>query len=291
MIRGIDVSSHQERIDWDRVKADGIAFAYIKATEGVGFVDPKAGAFATGATHVGIPYGFYHFARPDTHSGTTTRTVIGDAEAEADAFLAIAAPRKGQLLPVLDLEVGGLPAKLMVTWTKAWVERVTAAARVSPILYTYPSFWSRLGNTTQFKSLPLWIANYGVVTPNLPAGWSKFTIWQYSSSGTVSGIPGRVDLDRLADDVALAKITIRPTPPPPVYNLPGPVPKPDWFWVWARWRMGVAEFEALQQNSDVRPDEAPEHIPQWAWQSLVKLSTKPEPPPPPVPPVPPGFMT
>jgi hypothetical protein len=63
-----------------------------------------------------------------------------------------------------------------------------------------------------------------------------------------------------------------------VQNLPGPVPKPDWFWLWVRWRQGVGEFEQLQQSPDVRPDEVPDRIPQWAWQSLTKLSKKPKPP-------------
>jgi len=107
VVKGIDVSSHQDRIDWQRVKADGIEFAYIKATEGVGFVDPKLGAFSAGAQAAKIPHGFYHFARPDTHSGRTEQTVAGDAQAEADAFLSVAFPREGHLVPVLDLEIGG----------------------------------------------------------------------------------------------------------------------------------------------------------------------------------------
>ena len=279
MIKGIDISNHQDRIDWSRVKADGIGFAYIKATEGVGFVDPKLNAFASGAEEAGIPHGFYHFARPDTHSGTSTQTVIGDAEAEADAFLSVAFPTRGDLLPALDLETGGLGARLLVSWVKAWLNRVTERTGVAPILYTYPAFWSQMGNTTQFGSFRLWIANYGVASPHLPPGWKSYTIWQYTSSGTVPGIAGMVDLDRLADGVTLAQITVGPKPPQPEQHLPGPVPKPEWFWVWARWRLGVAEFEGLQQNGDVRPDEAPDHIPQWAWQSLTKLSTKPKPPP------------
>jgi len=281
VIKGIDVSSHQDRIDWQRVKTDGVAFAYIKATEGVGFVDPKLGAFKAGASAAGIPHGFYHFARPDTHSGTTSKTVAGDATAEADFFLSVAFPRRGELLPVLDLEIGGLASRLLVQWVKAWLEHVKSRAGVTPIIYTYPSFWSQMGSTTQFRTYPLWIANYGVTSPHLPAGWKKYTIWQYTSSGSLPGIAGLVDVDRLGDGVTLAQITNRPAPPPPpAQNLPGPVPKPDWFWPWVRWRMGVAEFEELAEQADVRPDEAPDRIPQWAWDSLTKLSTKPPPPPP-----------
>jgi lysozyme len=280
VIKGIDVSSHQHRVDWTRVTADGVSFAYIKATEGVGFVDPKFGAFVAGAQAAGIRHGFYHFARPDTRSGAAAQTAVKDAQSEADAFLAVAFPKQGQLLPVLDLETGGLPPRLLVRWAKAWLERVAARAKVRPILYTYPAFWSQMGNTTQFGSYPLWIASYGVPAPRLPAGWKSYTIWQYSSSGSVPGISGPVDLDRLTEGMTLAKITIRPAPPEPVQNFPGPVPKPDWFWTWLRWRLGAGEFEGLMQNRDVRPDEAPHQIPDWAWQSLEKLTSKRSPQPP-----------
>lgn len=271
MTRGIDVSSHQARIDWERIKADGIRFAYIKATEGVGFVDPKMRAFAAGAQAAAIPHGFYHFARPDTRSGATTQTAIRDAQAEADSFLAVAFPRPGQLLPALDLETGSLVPRVLVRWTRAWLERVTERSGVTPLIYTYPAFWSRMGNTTQFGSYRLWIAHYGVASPRLPPGWKRHTIWQYTSSGSVPGIPGRVDLDRLADGVTLRTITIRAARPVPEQHFPGPVPKPDWFWTWVRWRLGVGEFEGLAQNREVRPDEAPERIPAWARASLEKL--------------------
>src|SRR5437762_13610368 len=38
---GIDVSSHEGSVDWGKVAADGMSFAYIKATEGADFVDPS----------------------------------------------------------------------------------------------------------------------------------------------------------------------------------------------------------------------------------------------------------
>ena len=277
MIRGIDVSSHQSRVDWARVKADGIGFVYIKATEGIGFVDPKFGAHWTGAQGVRLPRGAYHFARPDTGSGGTAASVKKDAQAEADAFLGTATPKSGDLLPVLDLETAGLSPSLMVQWAAAWLDRVRAHTGVKAILYTYPSFWSKLGNTRKFGSYPLWIASYGVASPQVPAGWSKYTIWQYTSSGSVPGIPGRVDMNQLGARLAVSSITYKPGPyKPPVpkpgaHNYPGPVPKPGWFWPWMRWRLGVAEFEGLGQNILVRPDEPPTTIPQWAWASLKKL--------------------
>jgi GH25 family lysozyme M1 (1,4-beta-N-acetylmuramidase) len=280
VIKGIDVSNHQERIDWARAKADGISFAYVKASEGTTFADPKYQAHVTGAKAAGIKTGAYHFARPDTHTHTrsdgATINIAKDARAEADWFLSLAAPRPGDLLPALDLETAGLPAEEMVAWTRAWLDRVRGRIAARPVLYTYPAFWSALGQTTAFRLYPLWIANYGVTEPQLCAGWRRYAIWQYTSSGSVDGVPGRADLNRLADGLALIAITYRPpkkrTPPKHTQNLPGPVPKPQWFWPWLRWRLGVGEFVGLGLNDRVRPDEAPAEIPDWAFACVEKLA-------------------
>jgi len=277
MIKGIDVSHYQVRIDWQRVKADGIGFALIKATDGVGYVDPNMTANAAGAKAVGLPYGCYHFARPGTESGNTLKSAIDDARAEADALLAVAFPKSGDLLPVLDLETAGLPPTRLVAWTKAWLERVTERIGTKPMLYTFPGFWAKTGNTAEFGSYPLWIAHWGVSEPQLPNGWRRHTIWQYADDGRVDGISGRVDLDRLHERTKLADITYKPKEvkpaagPGPSQNLPGPVPKPPWFGSWLRWRLGVGEFEGLAQNPSVRPDEAPLQVPGWALACEKKL--------------------
>jgi len=277
MIKGIDVSEHQGRIDWQRVKADGISFVLIKATDGVGFVDPNLKANAAGARGVGLPCGFYHFAHPESHSGKTVESAVADARAEADALLAIVFPKSGDLLPVLDLETPGLPPARMVAWTRAWLERVAERIGVKPMIYTSPGFWSKLGNTTEFGSYPLWVAHWGVNAPQLPKGWQRHTIWQYTSDGHVDGIGGRVDVNRLHPRTTLADITYKPKqvkpppPPPPSQNLPGPVPKPAWFGSWLRWRLGAGEFEGLAQDPAVRPDEAPLQVPDWAKACEKKL--------------------
>jgi GH25 family lysozyme M1 (1,4-beta-N-acetylmuramidase) len=273
VIKGVDVSGHQGRIDWARVKRDGIAFAIVKATEGVGWADPKYRAHSQGARAAGLAVGAYHFARPDTFSEGSLAAARRDARAEADWFLAVAEPRAGDLLPALDLETAGLPAEQMVAWARAWLERARRRLGTRPLVYTYPAFWSSLGRTGVFRSYPLWIAHYGVAEPELPGAWRRYAVWQYTASGSVDGIAGRVDVDRLRDGTTLADITYRPTPKPPPRkpNLPGPVPKPGWFWPWLRWRLGVAEFEALEGDERVRPDEAPDQVPQWALHSAEKL--------------------
>lgn len=271
-IKGVDVSGNQPRVDWQRARSDGVEFVIVKATEGVGYVDVKRSAFATGARAAGIACGFYHYARPDTHSAGSPSAAVRDAEAEADAFLAVAAPAPGDLLPALDLEEAGLPPRRLVAWTRAWLGRVEERTGARPLLYTYPAFWARMGGSRAFGGYPLWIAHWEVTSPQLPPGWRSYAIWQYSSSGAVQGIPGRVDLNRLADSLTLDDLTYRPAREEPrEQNLPGPVPKPAWFWLWLRWRLGTGEWEGLAGEESLRPDEAPERAPDWALECERKL--------------------
>ena len=87
--KGIDVASYQCNVNWNTVAANGISFAYIKATEGTsehngmvvvwsadiafisGYKNPCFSAQYTGATNAGLIRGSYHFARPDISSGAT----------------------------------------------------------------------------------------------------------------------------------------------------------------------------------------------------------------------------
>jgi hypothetical protein len=90
----------------------------------------------------------------------------------------------------------------------------------APIIYTGRPFWDANVNTGAFSSLPLWIAAYGPTCPNLPASWSDWAIFQYSSTGSIpSAISGNVDLDRfngtMADLTAFANGAAPTQAPPP----------------------------------------------------------------------------
>ena len=68
-VHGIDVSHHQGKIDWPAVAVDGVGFAFIKATEGGDFVDPRFAENWKASAKAGIPRGAYHFftqCRPAT---------------------------------------------------------------------------------------------------------------------------------------------------------------------------------------------------------------------------------
>ena len=94
---------------------------------------------------------------------------------------------------------------------------MTLKLGIQPMIYVSPSFWStKVGNNTSIAAAgyKLWIANWGVTSPTVPANnWSGhgYTFWQYSDCGHVAGITtGCVDLDRYPG-TSLAPVTYNPT--------------------------------------------------------------------------------
>ena len=218
---GVDVSRFQGTIDWSLVAGSGISFAFVQASRGSGFdctvkpdqcgADPYFLTNRTNAVAAGLRIGFYHRAFA---TGGTLAAARADAVAEADVFLAqVGSLQSGNLVPVLDVETPftGLDADRLRTWVRVWVKRVAARLGRKPMIYTNASSWGATGNTTEFAKAkyPLWVAEWGVSRPSVPASnWAgrSWSVWQYTSSGTVSGISGRVDMNRLR--VGLRKLTI-----------------------------------------------------------------------------------
>jgi GH25 family lysozyme M1 (1,4-beta-N-acetylmuramidase) len=219
---GIDVSRFQKEIDWTSVAGAGIRFAFIQASRGSGAdctvkpaqcgADQYFAANRAAAESVGIRVGAYHRAFA---TGATDAEARADALAEADLFISqVGSLNSGELIPVLDAEspFTGMTATSLRTWIRVWVKRVAKRLGRKPMIYTNASSWSATGNTAEFAKAryPLWIAEWGVSRPSVPANnWARhgYSVWQYTSSGSVPGISGRVDMDRLGK--GLAKITVR----------------------------------------------------------------------------------
>ena len=113
---------------------------------------------------------------------------------------------KGELLPVLDLEVtGGLTDAQLAAWAKSFLDRVYERTGVKGAIYISPSFWSNnAGNSLNLANAGLQDAvdrpldDRAAPRPSRPSNWggNGWTFWQYTSSGSVNGISGRVDLNR-----------------------------------------------------------------------------------------------
>lgn len=194
-IPGIDIAEYQKTIDWAEVGNSDVRFVIMRATKGLDYVDAKYAINSTGATAEGIKWTAYHYALPSGKQG--------DAASQANFYVETAGLKPGNMLPVLDMEVtGGLGKGRLEDWTAQWLNRVYHLTGAKAIIYTSPSFWkSYLGDSTRFSShgYKLWLANWGVKKPDVPAGnWSGngWTFWQWTDCGSVVGITGCVDKDR-----------------------------------------------------------------------------------------------
>lgn len=223
MLEGIDVSHWQGPIDWTQVSAAGERFAYVKASEGTTFVDSMYLANRDQARAVGMSVGAYHFAQPGIEPG--------DAIAEADHFVATALPTGGDLLPVLDLErSGGLSQVDLIAWVQGYMDELYRLTGVHGVIYCSPAFWTTyMGDTPWFAMNGydiLWAAHWtSLPSPTVPGGnWGGYgwTFWQYTSSGSVPGITGSVDLNRY-NGLDLTRVLI----PPGLTPVPIPTPVPD----------------------------------------------------------------
>ena len=198
-VKGIDVSYYQGTIDWAKVKADGVKYAFIRVSDGTGFVDPKFATYWADSRAQGILHGAYQFFEPAT-----------DAIAQADLLLTKMGPLEADdLPPVLDVEVsGGLGAAAVAAGVKKWADYVTSKIGIRPIIYTGFYFWRDSVGGADETASPLWHAQYTTAAcPDIAAPWTNWAFWQYTSTGAVAGISGGVDVDRFNGDItALAKL-------------------------------------------------------------------------------------
>ncbi len=175
---------------WQGVYNAGYVFAFVKATEGVGYTDPEFFDNVTRAPQAGILTGFYHFAQP----------VYNTATAEADYFVGVAGPyiSGGYLRPVLDLERGSeLGATALSNWANAWMNRVEQLTGVEPLIYCNTNYATNYLNST-VASRDLWIAQY-LSNPDPQNDepsigiFPTWLIWQWTANCSIPGIPGSAD--------------------------------------------------------------------------------------------------
>lgn len=182
-VRGIDISAHNGRIDFERVKKAGYDFVIIKATEGTDFKDTMFVDNLRRARHAGLKVGAYHFFRFDT-----------DGELQAINLMHSLRNRKFDFPTVVDIERFGNPdgheASIIISRLRTMLSHLDKEG-FDILLYSNKDDYERFikGN---FSDYPLWICSFTEPAPDL-----EWTVWQYSHRGKIDGVEGKVDLNTI----------------------------------------------------------------------------------------------
>ncbi|HEY0298253.1 MAG TPA: GH25 family lysozyme, partial [Arachidicoccus sp.] len=193
-IHGIDVSTHQDKINWAKVKAMQsqnikIGFVFIKATEGLMRVDNTFKYNWLNAHTVGIPGVAYHFF------------IAGKSGVlQAQNFIKTVQLKPGDLPPVVDVEeLYNASPKLMREELKEYLAAIENYYQIRPIIYSYATFYNDyLGS--DFDDYPLWVAHY--FEEHKPRVSRHWDIWQHNEHGRVYGIGNDVDFSVFNGDSA-----------------------------------------------------------------------------------------
>ena len=195
-VHGIDLSRYQTSVDWDTARRAGVNFAYIKATEGGDRVDPMFRTHWQGATAAGVRPGAFHFYYFCTSAAVQARWFIANV------------PRvTGALPPALDVEWNPQsptctrrpdPATVR-SEIGIFLDIVGRHYRQRPVVYAPLEFWAD-NNLDDITDEEFWLrSTAGHPSDTYPG--ARWVFWQYSGTGLVPGIAGRVDLNAFAGSV------------------------------------------------------------------------------------------
>ncbi len=190
--KGIDVSYHQGVIDWEAVKQSDVEFVMLRCGVGedLNVQDDKQWLRnATECERLGIPYGvyLYSFATNETNAASEARHAIRLLQGRTISY------------PVYyDLEatsIAGLSNEQYAKNAKVFCDALKGAGYETGVYANYSWFTTKLTDPW-FDTQNRWIARY-----NTECGYEKsYQMWQSTSTGTVPGISGNVDIDFLIED-------------------------------------------------------------------------------------------
>jgi lysozyme len=191
-VEGVDVSSHQEAIDWRALTGSGVKFAYIKASEGADFRDERFAANWRDSASAGIKRGAYHYF-----------TLCKPGAAQAHNFISVVPTERDALPHAVDVEqkhacrdgptITDVPRELTT-----FMDMLEAHYGRRPLIYTTGEFNQNHldGALLQEK---YWLRNLFAQPDFRRDAW---VIWQYRHDGKKPGVQGPVDLNYFRGDEA-----------------------------------------------------------------------------------------
>lgn len=191
MMYGIDISNWQGGFDVRALPSD-VKFVICKISEGCSFKDWTAQKFIHDAAEKKLKWGFYHFAQGQ------------NPEMEAEWFVECAREYFNHGIPILDYEVNAYYGGMSESqWCEAFMKRIYELTGCWCMLYTYAAKKKVFEGSWITERCPLWLAGYpGTITkfshmePQYTAyPWDYISIWQFTSSLKLDGIPYSLDGD------------------------------------------------------------------------------------------------
>lgn len=187
-LKGIDVSKHNGKIDWAKVKSAGIDFAMLRSGYGSKTVDPTFAFNAKQCNSIGIPIGIYWFSYAytvDMAKSEALKCIEIIKQLKID--FPVAFDFEGDSLKYAEKQGVKLSYSLISQMANVFLQTIKAAG-YKPILYSNRSMLK--AHFAQVKDFEVWYANPSLTKPD-----QDCSIWQYSFSGKVNGIKGNVDLN------------------------------------------------------------------------------------------------
>lgn len=181
MNRIVDVSEHNRNIDWAKVKASGIVGAIIRCGYGqdqTGQDDKKWLRNVSECERLGIPYGVYLYSYAKT---------TGAVQGEINHALRLLKGHSPAWPVYFDSEQPGTQSVAKAN-AKAFCDAMVAHGYKAGIYASTSWYKNYIGQTWGYS---LWIASYG----SKSAGVNGIDMWQYTSKGSIPGIPGYVDVN------------------------------------------------------------------------------------------------
>ncbi len=193
--KGIDVSTYQGDIDWDRVKKAGIEFAIIRCGYGSDIASQDDNKFARnveGAMRVGIPYGVYLYSYANTDD---------KLQSEIKHVLRLLKGLK-PFCVYFDMEDDstiGLGKPRLTQYGLTFCKAIKDAGYVAGV-YANQNWCRNYLDIKKFEDAgySIWCAKFADSKPSINA---SFDIWQHTSKGRVDGISGNVDQDIMYKDL------------------------------------------------------------------------------------------
>lgn len=200
--QGIDISSWQRYVNFYDVKNSGIEIVYIKSSEGTKYIDPYFETNYKNAKSNGLKVGFYHYVIARNTS---------QARAEANFFAKVVSGKQADCKLAMDFEnFGNLSTYEINEISKVFLQTLQSTTKTTPIVYSN-AYSARTIFSSALTSYPLWVANYGVSSPEPNGKWEYWTGWQYTSTGRVNGISGNVDKNIFTNNIFIDTTSSLPT--------------------------------------------------------------------------------